>query len=139
MDALADQIAAAMSTAGVDVQVYARIPPNPSLPAIDLFPGEPAFDTETAAFADIYGGDFLTVRARVDNNDHEANQDIIVDFMDRYSDMSVAAAIMDDPTLGGLANLDVRSGTGLRAYSGADGATIAFGAEWTVLVLRIES
>ena len=139
MDALRDQIETAVNVGTVDVQVYARIPSNPTLPAIDIFPGDPASDPESAGFGDIQGGDVLTVRARVDSNDMEANQDLLIDFMDPFSSVSVAAAIVDDPDLGGLARLDITANTGMRPYLGNDGTTIAFGAEWTVSALRYES
>jgi hypothetical protein len=104
-----------------------------------MFPGDPPTDPNTAAFGDIQGGDIITVRVRVDSNDHESNQDLLIDFMDEAADVSIAAAIMDDPTLNSLANLDIAGSTGMRPYFGADGTMIAFGAEWTVLALRIES
>ena len=139
LDGLRDQIEAAVAGNGVDVQVYGRIVTRPSTPTIDMFLADPPSDPETAAFNDILGGDLITVRARVDTNDHESNQDVLIDLMDQYSDLSVAAAIMDDPTLGGLANLDIRGNTGMREYLALSGELLAMGAEWTVLALRIES
>lgn len=139
MDALSEQIEAAMASADVDVQVGARMIMNPSPPTIDMWPADPPVDQAIAGMGDIQGGDVVTVRARVDTNDHEGNQDVLLDLMDVESDMSVAAAIMDDPTLGGLAHLEVRGWTGLRPYTNADGTVLFVGAEWTVLALRVES
>lgn len=139
MDALRDQIEAVMASADVDVQVYGRMVFNPSPPTIDMWPANPPVEEGTAGMGDVQGGDLLTVRARVDTNDQESNQDVLLDLMDVQHDMSLAAAIMVDPLLGGLASLDVRGWTGLLPYTNADGTTLFVGAEWTVLALRTPS
>lgn len=139
MDALAAQITTAMSGAAVDIQVGGRMIIAPSPPTIDMYLGDPSADTETAAFADIHGGELLIVRARVATGDNSANQDLLIDFMDRFHDLSVGQAIMDDPTVAGLANVDVQTVSGLRQYADPQGEGIFLGAEWGVIVLRIES
>lgn len=139
MDALRDQIETVMASADVDVQVGARMIMNPTPPTIDMWPADPPVDQGIAGMGDVQGGDVLTVRARVDTNDSEGNQDVLIDLMDVESDLSVAAAVMSDPTLGGVAHLEVRGWTGLRPYTNADGTVLLAGAEWTVLALRVES
>ncbi len=139
MDALRDQIAMEMASADVDVQVGSRMIFNPTPPTIDMWPANPPVEEGTAGMGDVQGGDLLTVRVRVDTNDQESNQDVLLDLMDVEHDMSLAGAIMSDPLLGGLASVDVRGWTGLLPYTNADGTTLFVGAEWTVLVLRTPS
>jgi hypothetical protein len=140
MDELADQIRAAMvAVTDVDVQVEPRIVPNPTPPTIDIYPGDPPNDVESAAMADAAGGDFLTVRARVATGDSASQFDLLVNFMDKASDLSVAAAVFEDTELNGLARVSVQSTTGLRQYIDPEGQGQFLGCEWTVLALRMES
>ena len=137
LDAMADQIRAAVAAADVDVQVEPRLVPNPSPPTVDMYPGDVSRGTEAAAFG--VNGEFLfTVRARVDTNDHEANQDLLLAFMDDINDLSLPMALLDEPTLGGLASdLDVVDATGFVSYPFGNETLIGF--QFTCKVIRADS
>ncbi len=138
LDAMADQIRTAVAAAtDVDVQVEPRMVTNPSPPTVDMYPGDIARGTEAAAFGD--DGEFLfTVRARVDTNDHEANQDLLLAFMDDVNELSLAIALVDEPTLGGLASsLDCVDPTGYVQYPFGDLSLIGF--QFTCKVIRADS
>jgi hypothetical protein len=141
LDELADTIRnAIVQTTDVDVQVEPRMVLDPSPPCIDMYPGDPSTDPETAAFGDIAGGEFVTVRARVSTADHEAGQDLLLAFMDDGTDpLSIGSAISDDPTLNGRAQVDYqgRGGYALFPVPAGDGALL--GCLWTVRLIKMES
>lgn len=136
---LADQIRGVMDASGVVVQVEPRIVTNPTPPTIDMFPADPPVTQESAGMGDLQGGDVWTVRARVTTGDSDAGHDLLVDLMDVEHDLSLAAAIMSDPTLGGSAGLSLQGWSGLRSYADPEGNGAYLGAEWTVLVMRTPS
>lgn len=138
LDAMADQIRAAVAVAtDVDVQVEPRMVPNPSPPTVDMYPGDLSRGTEAAAFGE--NGEFLfTVRARVDTNDHVANQDLLLAFMDDINPLSLPMALLDEPTLGGLASdLDCVDPTGFVSYPFGNETLIGF--QFTCKVIRADS
>jgi len=138
LDAMADQIRTALAAAtDIDVQVEPRMIINPSPPTVDMYPGDLARGTEAAAFG--VDGEFLfTVRARVNDNDHEANQDLLLAFMDDVNALSLAVALVDEPTLGGLAtSLDCVDPTGFVSYPFGNEALIGF--QFTCKVIRSDS
>ncbi len=141
MDEMAAQIRNAYtSVTDVDVQVEPRLVINPTPPCIDIYPGDPSRDTESAAFDDLTGGYLFTVRARVSTADSEAGQDLLLAFMDDTNDLCLVQALEDEPTLNGLADdLSVRGVTGYVLFPdlGGDGALL--GCQWTVLVLAANS
>lgn len=133
MEQMADQIADAFaSVTDVSVQVRDRYVGKPTPPTIDIFPGDVARDDQTAAFNDISGGYFLTVRARVATSDDEAQQDLLLAFMDDQDDLCLATALLDEPTLNGYA-----SSTHLTGVTGflLDPGTGLIGVQWTFLVI----
>lgn len=135
---MADQIRAAVeAVTDVDVQVEPRMVSAPSPPTIDMYPGDVSRGTEAAAFGE--NGEFLfTVRARVNENDADANQDLLLAFMDDVNALSVPMALLDEPTLGGLAaSLDCVDPTGYVLYP--FGADTLLGFQFTCKVIRAES
>lgn len=141
LTACADQIRDTLVAANqLDVQVEPRWIVAPTPLAVDVIPGTIGRDPETAGFGDITGGYFLTVRARVNTPDYDGPYDIIVALMDDNNDLSLAAAVADDPTLGGYAtSLDLRDFTGLQAYERVDGSGADLGFQFTVLAIPAES
>lgn len=137
MDEMAEQIRDWVSlVTDVDIQVEPRLILNPTPPTIDIYPGDLARDSETAAFEDLDGGYLLTMRARVSTADNTAGQDLLLSFMDDQSTLSLPAALLDDPTLNGYASsLDVRNQTGYVIYPDSGGEGALLGCQWTVLVL----
>ena len=138
MDALATQIRDVIDdTTDVAVQVEPRWVVNPTPPCIDIYPADPSTDQDLRAFGDLVGETTLTVRARVDMSDSTAGQDLLLAFMDDDDPLSIAAAIDEDDTLGGLAtSVDVRSRSGyVRVLEGGD----YLGCLWTVVVVKARS
>lgn len=100
---------------------------------LDIYPGAPSRDSESAAFGDISGHYVLTVRARGNANDADEVQDILFDMIDDDHALSVAAAIESDQDLGGYATevvVDADGFSGIEVFD--DGSTI--GCKWRVLV-----
>lgn len=138
LDAMADQIRNVVASADVDVEVYGRyVASPPSYPAIDMFPGDLSRGTEARAFGT--EGEFLfTVRVRVQTNDADENQELLLNMMDDINALSVPMALLDEPTLGGLAGgLDVVDPTGLVPYGLGEDAPIGF--QFTAKVVRADS
>lgn len=140
LDEMAATIRTAVNSDDIDVQVEPRIVGSPSTPSIDMHLGSgPATDESTAGFVDAQGGFRITVRARVQTNDSEANQDFLVDLMDDQTDVSLINALYDDPTLNGLASsISMESVTGHTYIPGA-GGDVFLGCVWVFTVLRAES
>ena len=88
-----------------------------------MYPGDVSRGTDAAAFG--LRGEFLfTVRVRVQTNDADANQELLLNMMDDINPLSVPMALLDEPTLGGLAgSLDVIDASGYVPYlAGEDSA-----------------
>lgn len=138
LEQMADQIRAAMaSVTDIDVQVEPRMVSDPTPPTIDMYPGDVSRGTEAAPFGE-EGEHLFTVRARVNENDADANQDLLLAFMDDVNALSIAQALFDDPTLGGLANdLDCIDPTGYVLYP--YGGETLLGFQFTAKVIRAES
>jgi len=140
VDALADQIRNTVTDADFGVQVEPTYVLTPSPLTIDIYPGDPARDADTAGFDDVSGGYLLTVRARINTPDFDAAYDVLLSLMDDEDPMSLAAAVDDDPTLNGYASdTDVRDFTGLRAYETPDGVSAYLGFQVTALVIPARS
>lgn len=141
MDEMADQIRSVVVTVtDVDVQVEPRMVLNPTPPTVDIYPGDPERDQDSAAFDDISGGYLLTVRARVNTADTEAGQDLLLAFMDDTDELCLAQALLDEPTLNGYASgLDVRDFTGYRLFEHPSGEGAYLGFQFTTLVLPAQS
>jgi len=127
MDAMAAQVEAAVE-GDYDVQVFAGILWNPTPPTIDIYPGGLSRNGATASFDEISGGYVFTVRARVLVADIDAGQRLLWRFMDDTDSMSIAGALLTDPTLNGYASsLTVRDIGGAIAYPvGPEGELVGF-------------
>ena len=140
LDAMADQIrTAVVAVTDVAVQVEPRMVNAPTPPTVDMYPGDVSRGTEAAAFGS--RGEFLfTVRARVAMNDAEAQQDLLLAFMDDVNPLSLALALEDDPTLGGLAtDVDCVDPTGYVTYPSWTAGETLLGFQFTCRVIRAES
>jgi hypothetical protein len=138
LDAMADQIrAAVVAVTDIDVQVEPRMVNSPTPPTIDMYPGDTSRGTESAAFG--LEGEFLfTVRARVSGNDVDAQQDLLLAFMDDVNALSIPMALLEDTTLGGLvADLSVRDPTGFVLYPYGEQSLVGF--QFTCVVIRGDS
>ena len=138
LDAMADAIRDAMDdVTDLDIQVEPRMVASPTPPTIDMYPGDVSRGTDAAAFG--VDGEFLfTVRARVAMNDDVAQQDLLLGFMDDVNALSVAAAILDDHTLGGLASsVDCIDPTGYVLYPTGEATLLGF--QFTCRVIRADS
>lgn len=137
MDEMAAQIRDVLDdVTDVAVQVEPRMVLSPTVPSIDIYPGDPARETDSAAFDDLSGGYIFTVRARVDTTDNVAGQNLLLAFMDDTDTLCLAQALEDDTTLNGLASsVHVQAQTGYVVYPEPAGDGAWLGCQWTVLVL----
>lgn len=134
--AIADQIRDNLNPVGIDIQVEPRWILSPTPLAIDVIPGTPGRDPETAAFGDIAGGYLLTVRARINTPDFDSSYDTLIALMDDNDDLSLAAAVASDSTLAGAASsIDLRDFSGLQAYERLSGEGADLGFQFTVLAV----
>lgn len=134
MDALADQLVTELAGTVDGLVVYSRLEPNPTPPALDVYPADPFI--EQTGFGTSVQMNFL-VRARVTTADHYAGQELLLELMDPGSGQSVAAAIGSDPTLGGTVDYAAVSGdspSGFGEYRDAGGEGSLLGCQWTVNV-----
>lgn len=113
---------------------------NPSTTAIDMFPA-PEFRSEaTAGQGDVSGAYEFIVRARTGLNDLESGQSILYDLLDDDSDVCVAHALGDDPTLNGwAADVFVGPPSGYQPFRDAGQAGWMVGVTWPVSVLAAQS
>lgn len=139
MDEMGDKIrAAVVAVTDVDVQVEPRMVLKASSPTIDIYPGDPSTEQEMAAFGELDGALLFNVRARVHTVDYEANQDLLLAFMDDVApdDLSVSAALLDDPTLNGLvSSVHLSSKSGYVLFPAPDGSVSHIGCLWGFLVI----
>ena len=139
LDEMVSILEAAVSTEEFPVQVVRGRWFNPTGPVLDIYGGAPFGDVVGAGFGALEGRVFLTVRARVQTADTTESQDILFDLMDVEHDLSVAAALMDDQTLGGYAtSVLVGAPSDFRLYDEL-GQGALLGVEWPVTVLRAYS
>lgn len=138
-EALADQLRDAYSSiTDLDVQVEPGMIYNATPPSVDVWPGTPGRDEQSAAFDDINGGYNFVVRVRV-SGDEYAQQRLLIQFMDDTNDLCVAEALMEDPTLNGLAaSLYVGTPTGWQLYPDLTPIPL-LGVQWPVLVIAGQS
>jgi hypothetical protein len=138
MDALATQIRDELDdVTDVAVQVEPRWVSNPTAPSIDMYPTDPSDDEDLRAFGEFLGGELVTIRARVDMGDTVAAQDLLLALMDDEDPLSLAAAVMSDPTLGGLTSaIDIRSRSGyVRSLESGD----HMGCLWNLVIVKARS
>jgi hypothetical protein len=136
LGAVADSIRAVMATSDLEVQVEPRMILNPTCPSIDVFPGDPAREHQAVAMDDYAGSWLVTVRARIHTADHASGQDVLLSFMDDVDDLSVAAAVLDNPTLDGYASsIDLTSLSGYMLFPTIDGSGVHLGAQWVFTII----
>lgn len=131
LDGLAEQlrgtIASELSGDSIDIQVEPRYVATPSAPlCIDIYQGEVARTSAGAAMGDISGQYVLTVRVRVNPNDSDETQDILVDMLDDFHDLSIGAALEANQTLDGYATgvaVDPDGFSGMLAFGELVGCT----------------
>src|SRR5262245_2472348 len=100
MDALANQITTELTPHFDHIQVVGRWNPNPTPPAIDIFPA-----TEFQQSFGFGGGNnifFFTIRAEVTTADQFGGQNQLLSLMDPLAPTSLRDAIEADKTLGGV-------------------------------------
>ena len=138
LDAMATIIGNVLSSAPIPVQVWGRRISSPgSYPCVDMYPADTPRGEEAAGFGG-RGEFFFTVRVRAQTNDADANQDLLLNMMDDINAYSVPMALLDQPTLGGIASsVDIQDDTGLVVYG--LGADDPIGFQFTARVIRAES
>jgi glycine/D-amino acid oxidase-like deaminating enzyme len=144
MDAAMSQIENTLADALEDLNVDAqfssgRLNSPSTTPAIDIYPGL-GRDTDTRMFATDYdgGGYLFTVRARLSTNDYDANQRILYRLMDETDELSLAQALDDEPTLGGIAaSIDCLDPSGETLFQDPGG--VFYGFQFTLRVLAAYS
>ena len=139
-DALADTIRTDLDFDGMDVVVEPRMVLKPAEPCIDMYPGSPARDSDSAAFGDISGFEVVTVRFRCAANDHTETQDLLLDLNDDTHALCMAAAIESNQDLDGWATgvwVDADSFSGVLDFSTT--ASQLVGCTWRVLIARADS
>lgn len=139
VEQLASNLETMVEASDYEIAVSGGMLLNPSTTAIDIYPADP-FRGEGAGMGDIGGSYDFVVRARTGLNDLDSGQMILLDLLDDESDVCVAHALGDEPTLGGFAtDVFVGNPSGFRPYRapGEDGTSI--GVEWPVSVLAAYS
>lgn len=138
MDAIADALSAVI---GTDGQVAGRMNFAPAeFPSIDVYPSDPFRGDRIRGFGQIGGEYLFTVRARINTPDHEGAQNMLLRLMDDEDELCVAAALMEDQTLNGVAtSVDVAGPSGYVRYAdaGVEGAWL--GCEWRVTLVPARS
>lgn len=127
-----------------DIQVEPTMILNPTPPAIDMYPADPATSPESGSFGDTYSqmdeGYWVNIRARVAPNDNIANQEVLLELLDADSDMSLVQALYDDPTLGGVAaDVNLENTSGFVLVPKVDGSAVHIGVIWRFLVIPTRS
>jgi len=139
MDALAAQIETAIGgTASPDVpflQVEPRLVPNPTPPAVDIYPGDPFQDA--AGFGRGNNDMWLTVRVRVSPVESEGGQDLLLSMMDPEAATSMAQAILGNRTLGGVVErvATVEGPTAYGVFPDPGGGGNLLGCTWRVRIV----
>ncbi len=138
MTALASQLQEELCSLGTanpvieNLQVEDRLHPNPTPPAIDIYPSTPF--TEVVAYGARHQY-WFTVRARVLTADNEAGQDLLLAMMDDDSAESVETAIRSTKTYAGaqLGDIEGPSEYGIFIDSGGEGNLL--GCTWRVALI----
>jgi hypothetical protein len=134
-DQIRDALEDALSTTDLAIQVEPMIVFDATPPTVDIWPGDVPRGTDSRAFG-IRGEFLFNVRCRVDQADADANQRLLYAFQDDVNALSVVNALLDDPTLGGIASdvsVDEASVTGFLPY----GTLVGF--QFTASVIRADS
>lgn len=141
MDEIAAQIRTSLDGNGIDMQIASRMILSPTPPTIDIYPTDPSDDQTLAAFNETYeyGGELLTVRARVSTADTDTGEELLLAFMDDEDPLSISEALSVDPTLNGLGRLTIRSRSGYRDFPLLDREGTLLGCLWQLVVIKAHS
>ncbi len=121
-----------------EIDVVGEMLFNPSTTAIDIYPADPFRDPQYAGQGDVGGSYEFIVRARTGMNDLSSGQAILLDLMDDDSDVCVAHAVGDDPTLNGYAqDVFVGDPSGFQPFVSPEGTLV--GVTWPVTVFGAHS
>lgn len=138
VDELVANLEAMVAASDYEIAVVGEMLFNPSTTAIDVYPADPFRDPQYAAQGDVDGSYEFIVRARTGLNDLSSGQAILLDLMDDDSDVCVAHAVGDDPTLNGYAqDVFVGDPSGFQAHVATEGTMV--GVTWPVTVLAAHS
>lgn len=129
MDELANLIRDTLDDVNFPVQVEPRMIFNPTPLSIDIYPAAVSRDDATAAFGDISGGYLLTVRARINRDDTDAAQDVLLALMDDEDPLCLGAALHEDDLNGYATSVSVTDPSGFLVFDPHVGVT------WSVLVI----
>lgn len=139
LEALADTIREAVDGGEFKFQVEPILLWSPSPPTVDMFPSDTSNDPQFAAFGEELGGELVTVRARVGTPDDEAAQRLLLAIMDDEDPLSITPAILDDPTLGGVASdVSIFSRSGFLPFNVPELGTY-LGCTWQIVLLKAKS
>ena len=135
MTALADQIRSGVNGLDASLQVNDRQNPNPTPPALDIYPADPFQDR--AAFGPGAHAVYFTVRARVATAENTGGQELLLDLMDPRAGTSVAQAIEADTTLSGKVEdtAVVEGPSGFLQFNDIAGQGSWLGCQWRVAVM----
>ena len=135
-DVLRSSVGASLAADDIDIQIEPRLVTTQSAPiCIDVFQGDLSRSSASAGFGDLSGLYVLTVRARANTNDGDEWQDILIDMLDDFHDLSIGAALESSPLLNGYAtdvSVDPDGFSGMLAFPGVPNDIV--GATWRVLV-----
>lgn len=133
MDALAEQLDDELGTVIENLQVENRHHPNPTPPALDIYPATPF--TEVIAYGRGSRQYWFIVRARVSTAEHEGAQDLLLAMMDDGTDESVEAAIRSTKTYAGAQLGDVQGPTEFGVFPDPGGQGWLLGCTWQVALI----
>ncbi len=112
---------------------YPMLENNPTPPAIDIYPGDPA--QEAIAFGRGNNQLAFDVRARINTPDSGGAQEVLLAMCDPQGTASVAMAITEDVTLGGTIDyLTVSGPSNYGTFIEPNGAGAFMSATWRVVV-----
>lgn len=138
VDEIVANLETMVSASNYEIAVAGEMLFNPSTTAIDVYPADPFRDPQYAAMGDVNGSYEFIVRARTGMNDLSSGQTILLDLMDDESDVCVAVAVGDDPTLNGYArDVFVGNPSGFQAFVSPEGTLV--GVTWPVTVIAAYS
>jgi hypothetical protein len=115
-----------------NLQVEDRLHPNPSPPAIDIYPASPFTEVISYGARHQY---WFTVRARVSTAENEGAQDLLLAMMDADADESVETAIRSVKTYAGAQLGDVEGPTEFGVFLDAGGNGSLVGCTWRVALI----
>lgn len=121
------------------VDVIPRMVFGPGVPTIDIYPATPA--EADLSFSQVSRTHWFTIRARVATSDGQGAQEFLLALRNAEGPSSVRAALLADPTFGGIADdllFDVNTPSGYYLVEDAGGSsgTLRYLAEdWRVGVL----